>query len=89
MDSNIFVIYTESNLDNGDEIQLKYSLNHLIQMDANFLNDKVFKIVTTDDVSEANVHKFKYFNVKCQKVNDDSSFTVMEISDVNEHIERQ
>lgn len=57
-------------------------------MNVDFLNDKIFKILTGDNDDKNNIEKFKYFNIKCQKVQDDSSFTVMEINDVNEHIER-
>jgi len=89
MDSYVFEIYTQNTENDENQNVMTYSLNQLIQMDNDFLNDKTFKTIRREHIEVENGNQFKYLKIKCQELNEDHNIRVMEITDVKELIERQ
>jgi len=54
MDSNMFEFYAQSNEKDEDKNLTQYSLNNLIKMDNDFLNDKTFQTLRRENFYEVN-----------------------------------
>ena len=60
-----------------------------MQKNNDFLNDKTFQTLRREDMQEVDDYQFKYLKIQCHELNEDNGPRIMEITDINELIERQ